>query len=215
MDLKASGFYSDGACLHERPVTSGIDLVCTDCGLVLEVNPFGGLPQWDPKGLPDRPAKQPPGSQRFKEELAAAARKLGISLEPGLLSALASGQRPSGRLEHAAVARLYSHLRAEVPLEYILERLGASLRSVTPALRLEGVYEDEPLETVVGFGIRRSGAPREAREDCYRLLQAFPTHSRRHVVAAALAEWVGEEASAEALGLSERGVRIAMARSRE
>lgn len=83
----------------------------------------------------------------------------------------------------------------------MLVRLGIPLRAVAQALKAEGVYEDEPEETTVGFGMRRSGAPREARQTCERLLRDFPERSRRHLVAVALAEWVGEERGAAAVGL--------------
>jgi hypothetical protein len=201
------------SCAHERPLTCGIDIVCTNCGLVLDTQPFDDTPGWDPNGFPELPREQP-CSVRFRSELLWVLRGLGAPTEPGLLSSLAAGERPAGRLRFAAVARVYSHLRAEMPLEYLLDVLGISLHAAAPALRAEGVYDDEPVETLVGFALRRSGAPPEARRTCELLLRDFPSLSRRHLVGVALAEWVGDERSAWAVGLAPRGLREYNARVR-
>jgi hypothetical protein len=131
-----------------------------------------------------------------------------------VLRALPVGAALGAPLRFAAVARVYSHLRAEMPLEYLLDVLGISLHAAAPALRAEGVYDDEPVETLVGFALRRSGAPPEARRTCELLLRDFPSLSRRHLVGVALAEWVGDERSAWAVGLAPRGLREYNARVR-
>lgn len=172
---------------------------------MLEVNNIDTERTWDASGLPDQP-QEASSSQRFRSELASVLAQIGLQSEPSLLKGLARGNRPVGRLKYAAIARVYSHLRPELPLEYLLEKLGISLHAVSPALKAEGVYDDEPVEAWVSFAMRRTTAPHEARQTCEQLIQKFPAHSRRHLVAAALAEWVGEERSAWAVGLRVRTV---------
>jgi hypothetical protein len=204
---KGAPFQVRETCLHLHSLTCGIDLVCTGCGLVLETNPFDDGPEWCASGPREIPREEP-SSRRFRAELASVARELGVPAEWRMLDSLAGGQRrPEGLFRYGAVARLYSHLRSELPLEYVLDCLGISLHAVAPALIAEGVYEDEPRETMIGFGLRRTSAPPEARRDCVRLLDEFPSCSRRHLVAAALAEWVGEDVSAHAFRLAPQALR--------
>lgn len=125
----------------------------------------------------------------------------------GLLVALTSGNRPSGAVRLVAVVRLYAHLSKEVPLDYFLRKLDIPFREVSPLLQAQGIYEDEPPEVTVNFALRRTQGPPEARLDCEDILKRHPTLSRSHLVASALADWVGEEKSAHAVGLSVQAVR--------
>lgn len=202
-------------CKHEHSLVCGIDVVCTGCGLVLDVRPFDTYhqqPQWDPNGLPDRDVQTHCCSRRFATEIDRVCSRLGMIASSSLTRSLSAGsRRPEGKLEYAALARVYSHFRLELPIEFVLETLGVSLHAAAPALIAEGVYDNEPLETLVDFAMRRSEAPREAREECLRALRDFPSLSRRLVVSVIIAEWVGNDVAARSLAIDLGSVKRASA----
>lgn len=199
-------------CTHNNSLTTGIDVVCVDCGLVLETRPFDiQSDSWN-EDISDRlllDARRP-SSRRLKVEIAEVCRCLGIEASRNLINSLSSDNLYQGKLRHVALARVYSHFRHDIPLDYVLDVLGVSLHAATRALKAEGVYSDEPEDTIVGFAVRRSKAPPEAYQECLVALRNFPTLSRRVVVAAVIAEWVGVEISAQALAVSTDCVRSSL-----
>lgn len=191
-------------CDHRNNLTTNIDVVCADCGLVLKTHP------WKSEDFADRLILDDASSRRLKTEIKEVCRCLGINATQSLVNSLSSSNPRQGNLRYVALARVYSHFRGDIPLDYVLNVLDVSLHDATRALKAEGVYSDEPADTIVGFAVRRSGALPEAYQECLESLHQFPTMSRRVVVAAVIADWVGVEVCAEALAMSIACVRRAV-----
>lgn len=192
-------------CPHRTVVAHSIDLVCSDCGLVVDTRPFG-----EETTTATAPGGARTETRAFSAEIGKVIEEIGSFADTGKIERMSTGGRTGGRLRTAAIARVSAVFRKEMPIDLILHRTGTSFKQAKRALAFEGVDcggddDDVWVDWVFSRDILL-GIP-EARRDFEAAMRACGDRMHvKSVLAAVLHDWIKDEDIAAILGVSARAI---------
>jgi hypothetical protein len=194
-------------CVHCNSRWYSADLVCIDCGLVLDC--AIGEPGVT---LPPPPNDRTTSRKALRAELRNVSCELGVEVEQSALMIISETiwaiHLPR---RNVATVLIYLHLK-EIPLTYIIRKMGFESSELRPALREFTVDINEPISKLVNFALTRCELPLCLWKICTAAVEMDLSSSRDLTVAAVLSKLVGAPRVSYELCLSIEAVKRACLR---